>query len=213
MSCRTRESNLRSATSYRSTSAQCERFESSRWRSSLFNKMTIQIRIAQVEDAQAIARVHIESWRAAYAGLMPASVLDALDLRKRTEQWKLHLASPVIAVFVGIENGEVVGFSSMRPTRDDGDAGAIAEIPAIYLLRSQWRAGIGRLLCERTLVEARTRGFDEVTLWVLDTNERAIRFYERLGFRSDGELKVDTQLTGSPLSEVRYRISTPLGRD
>lgn len=169
--------------------------------------MTVEIRNAQVADARAIAGVHIASWRAAYAELMPASVLDALDLKARAAGWKTHLASSAIATFVGVENESVVGFSSIRSARDEDAGDLVGEIPAIYLLRSHWHAGLGRRLCERALGEARSRGFEEVTLWVLDSNERAIRFYDRLGFRCDGQVKTDVKLTGCPLSEIRYRIS------
>ena len=44
-----------------------------------------------------------------------------------------------------------------------------------------------------------------MTLWVLKGNDRARRFYERLGYAHDGAEKRDTQTIGSPLDDVRYR--------
>ena len=172
-----------------------------------YSGMTIELRRANVDDAPAIAGVSIESWRAAYEGLMPAQVLDALDLGQRTGRWKAHLAAPTISVFVAVDTDEVIGFSSVRPTRDETADERVGEIPAIYLLESHWRVGVGRRLCERALDEARGRKFEEVTLWVLDTNESARRFYEGLGFHADGGAKTDTKLTGSAINEVRYRIT------
>jgi hypothetical protein len=50
-----------------------------------------------------------------------------------------------------------------------------------------------------------------VTLWVLDTNTRARRFYEIAGFRSDGAVKVDDR-DGFRLREVRYRLPLAMTR-
>jgi len=66
----------------------------------------------------------------------------------------------------------------------------------------------GRELMTATLDFLANLGYTQVTLWVLDTNARARRFYEAAGFRADGALKVDDG-RGFPLSEVRYRRSLP----
>jgi hypothetical protein len=47
-------------------------------------------------------------------------------------------------------------------------------------------------------------GFGEATLWVLDANERARRFYEAGGWSTDGAAKIDDS-HGFPIVEVRYR--------
>ena len=52
------------------------------------------------------------------------------------------------------------------------------------------------------------RGFREATLWVLDTNERARRFYETDGWRLDGTDKRDA-IGEMQVKEVRYRRPLP----
>ncbi len=168
--------------------------------------MNIQLRTASQDDANAIAVVHVESWRAAYRGEIPDGILDALEVAEREKRWVRHLASPVVTTMVATDNGAIVGFCSLRPTRDAGQDEAVAEIPTIYVLASHWSRGVGRLLCEGALTEARRRGFESVTLWVLGSNERARAFYEALGFRLDGGTKTDTSLPGVALDEVRYCI-------
>ncbi|MFQ5740083.1 MAG: GNAT family N-acetyltransferase [Acidobacteriota bacterium] len=122
------------------------------------------IRRAQVKDAEAIAGVHIDSWRAAYRGQMPDQVLDALDVTQRAQQWEEWLEQPQLSVFVATVDGTVEGFCCLCPTRDEDARDTVGEIPALYVLPSHWRRGIGRLLCERTLAEARKREFEEVSL-------------------------------------------------
>ena len=63
-----------------------------------------------------------------------------------------------------------------------------------------------RDLLDRAASRLRGAGFTEATLWVLQGNERAPRFYEALGWQHDGAERTQTELTGSPLHEVRYRL-------
>ncbi|HXB49020.1 MAG TPA: GNAT family N-acetyltransferase [Streptosporangiaceae bacterium] len=77
---------------------------------------------------------------------------------------------------------------------------------AIYLAPDSWGRGLGRELMTAALTYLADLGYDEVTLWVLDTNARARRFYEAAGFRPDGAIKVDDSRS-FPLREVRYRRS------
>lgn len=50
------------------------------------------VRVAREADAEALARVHVDSWRAAYQGLMPQEYLDGLDPAERAAQWRQALA-------------------------------------------------------------------------------------------------------------------------
>ena len=47
-------------------------------------------------------------------------------------------------------------------------------------------------------------GHDTCTLWVLERNERASRFYSALGFSPDGAIRVEAAETAFPLREIRY---------
>src|SRR5512142_1389502 len=51
------------------------------------------IRPATPEDAEGIARVHIETWRTTYRGLMPDSVLDNLSIEKQADRWDASLSN------------------------------------------------------------------------------------------------------------------------
>ncbi|MGA3266336.1 MAG: GNAT family N-acetyltransferase [Verrucomicrobiota bacterium] len=163
---------------------------------------------AQIADAPRIASIHVDTWRAAYRGQIPDVVLDALDVERRTAFWRQRLAETRGSVFVAENDGVVVGFCDLIPSRDkDADPQTVAEIVAIYIHPGHWRAGAGRGLCGHALDEARRRGYKVVTLWVLDSNAGARGFYEAMGFSLDGATKTEKTTDRSDLHEVRYRIA------
>lgn len=169
------------------------------------------IRWASVADAEGMARVHVESWDAAYRGLIPDEVIDRLTLERRTAAWiqMLRDPEPSTAAFVAEHGGELVGLCKVGPSRDDDlDAERVGEVQAIYVLPHHWGHGHGRNLMMESLDWLRSGGFAAAMLWVLDTNTIGREFYERGGWRLDHAIKVDESF-GAPLSEVRYRIGLP----
>jgi L-amino acid N-acyltransferase YncA len=85
---------------------------------------------------------------------------------------------------VAVEDGETIGFACTGPSRD-GDAGAgEAELLSIYLLERKAGTGTGRLLMSRAITELRSQGCTSAVLWVLESNDRARRFYQRGAGRS-----------------------------
>jgi len=164
----------------------------------------MDIRDAGLRDAAEIAHVQVASWRAAYRGLMPESMLVALDPEERCLMWQRVLAQPRSDTLVS--GSPVVGFCNLLGSRVTGRAREEAEISAIYLVPELWRKGIGRRLLEATLCRASERGYRTVGLWVLRDNERARCFYEAVGFVWDGQERVETSQNGTSLHELRYRI-------
>jgi GNAT superfamily N-acetyltransferase len=167
----------------------------------------VDIRSAGISDAAGIAAVHVDSWRGAYRGLLPDSVLDGLDVERRTAGWTSLLAGPAprSAVLVAENSaGGVTGFVHVAPTRDDDGGDGTGEITSIYARPSAWGTGTGRVLMAAAVAAARAAGFTALTLWVLRDNDRARRFYEVAGWTADGATKDDV-VAGTPVTEVRYR--------
>lgn len=82
--------------------------------------------------------------------------------------------------------------------------GKTCEIQAIYLLPDQWSKGLGQTLLNTAFEQIKLLGFERITLWVLADNERAIRFYERMGFASDAGAIKSITLGGKTVQEQRY---------
>ena len=171
----------------------------------------VNIRRAEPTDAQPIAEVNTRTWQDAYRGLMPQDYLDNLDVERRRVAWEGILAGtdwPRTGAFVAASGDEVIGFAAVCPARDEDASGAVGEVASIYVLASAWGTAVGQALMAAAVSALREALFTEATLWVLDTNTRARRFYERGGWTVDGAERLE-ELRGFPVREVRYR--RPLG--
>lgn len=174
----------------------------------------MRIRRGRVTDAAAVADVHVRSWQATYRGSVPRDHLDGLSADERRPVWERRLAEwpPGGGVLVAETGGRVTGFAGFGPTRDaDADPATVAEIYTIYLAPEAWGQGMGRALLAAAVADLSHAGYRETTLWVLDANARARRFYEAAGWRPDGAVKRDTIL-GAVLTELRYRRTLPPDR-
>jgi ribosomal protein S18 acetylase RimI-like enzyme len=165
----------------------------------------MNVRAAAAEDAPAIAEIHVATWRIAYRDLLPEAEIGKVTVDQRRGFWESELAKAgPRKVDVAYNGAGVIGFCSYGPTRDN-DAPGVAEIYAVYVHPDHWRQGAGRLLCERAWRAAGERGHDAITLWVVKGNERACRFYERIGFAPDGGARRNTRFLATPFDEIRYR--------
>jgi phosphoribosylanthranilate isomerase len=139
----------------------------------------IRFRRATVEDAEAIGEMHVRAWREAYAGLVSDAVLAELDPRQRAALWRGIIAEGG-AVRLAERDGAIVGFGSSGRQRDASLPFA-GEIGALYVLRCAQRQGVGRRLMAAMAADLLAQGLQSGSLWVLEGNAPARRFYEALG--------------------------------
>ncbi len=165
-----------------------------------------------MQDAVAIASVHVRSWQGAYRGILPPDYLDGLRPDQRSAGWERIIAQadwPRAGTLVAEAGGELLGFANIRPTRDaDADPAEVAELTSIYVLPEEFGKGFGSALMTEVLGRLREASYRRATLWVLDGNDRAIRFYRAAGWRPDGATKGDA-IGGVGVTEVRFRQNLP----
>jgi GNAT superfamily N-acetyltransferase len=163
------------------------------------------VRAVTPADVAAVTRLQVASWRAAYAGIIPAGYLAAMSAAEREQR---HLArvsdpEPRASYLLAERGGVTIGMANVGPARDDDlDAARVGEIRAMYADPSAWSTGVGSALMRASLDHLRAVGLVDVTLWVLEDNLRARAFYGRWGFRPDGARQV-VEL-GRPVPEIRY---------
>ena len=167
----------------------------------------MRTRPATVDDAPAIGVVHVRSWQVTYAGLVPQSYLDAMDPVARGQRWAEILAGVVPPAGTTVLESEahgLIGFASVMPSDDPDATPTTGQLGAFYLDPDHWGRGGGRLLMADAVDRLTAAGFTTATLWVLNGNARARRFYDAAGWRPDGATQLDDS-RGFPLDEVRYR--------
>lgn len=168
---------------------------------------TALVRTARPEDARPVAEVHVASWRHAYRGLLAEEYLERLSVEDREAMWLGAFSDPGLrgGAFVAEVDGRIVGFASFGPSRDEDVPEQTGEVPAIYVDPSVMGKGVGRELLEEATAELRLAGFSRATLWVLEANERARRFYENEGWAWDGAVSTHMfDCANEPV--VRYAV-------
>jgi L-amino acid N-acyltransferase YncA len=167
--------------------------------------MPVEIRLAAAGDARAIAEVHVASWRWAYRGIVADAALERLSVDAREEMWRSWFDSNEARalLFVAVDRGTVVGFAGGGEARDEDATRETAEVRTIYLLEAAAGNGIGRALLSALTDGLRAHGYERATLWVLEGNERTLRFYKAAGWRPDGG-REGYEIGGTSYPVVRY---------
>lgn len=166
--------------------------------------MQIAVRDAVPADAAAIARVHVDTWRTAYAGILPDAFLAGLAYAASESNWSQAFTAnrpDTCMVVAETAAGEVVGFAFGAPERE-GNPVYRGEVFAIYVLAAYQRKGVGQRLLAGAARRLRAAGMASMLLWVLRDNHAARRFYAALG----GEFVAEKAITigGTDLMEVAY---------
>jgi ribosomal protein S18 acetylase RimI-like enzyme len=138
------------------------------------------VRHAEVEDAAAIAAVHVAAWRTTYRGLLPDDFLASLDQAGYEDRWRRIVADGTSRVYIAADGHDVVGFASGGRERA-GEDGFEGELYAIYVLQEAQGEGHGRRLVQAVVGGLRELRLGDMIVWVLRENAGARRFYERLG--------------------------------
>ena len=146
-----------------------------------------EIRPAAKTDADEIARVHVACWRETYAELIPARVLENLEVESRARMWRKTIKNAKFATFVVVDESDcIVGFASCGPRRAVPKA-YDGEFLAIYLFQAVQGQGLGRALLSRMSAALMGRGCRSAALRVVRDTTPARRFYEHLGGVDAGE--------------------------
>lgn len=160
------------------------------------------VRNAAIEDAESLALVQIDSYRSAYAGMLPDDYLAQFSYDEQEQDWRELLSSGEIDVLLVAKNeaGEVVGYALGE--RLDGQS-YDCELVALHVRQADQGRGIGRGLIAALAEQFRQQGCRSLVLWVLDANQYARSLYERLGGQAVGRRHLELD-ENTALDEVAY---------
>lgn len=141
----------------------------------------MRIRAAQVEDSAGLARVQVDSYHTAYAGIFPQPYLDGFSYEEQEQDWRDLLAAGLPDALLVAETaaGEIVGYALGQPGPSDIPP-YDAELVALHVRASHQGQGIGQQLIAAVAHELRQAGCTSLMLWTLERNP-ARALYERLG--------------------------------
>ncbi len=161
----------------------------------------ITLRIATPADADTLARLHAESWKTAYRGILPDAYLDHEVDADRLALWTARMPSLGEGrAWLAEQGEEPVGFVCVLP---DKEATWGPLIDNLHVRPSRRGAGIGVVMLETVWQWLRERGEQRVHLWVFEDNQAARRFYDRMGGKPV-EWTLQMAPGGVQRAEVRY---------
>ncbi|QPQ31673.1 GNAT family N-acetyltransferase [Lysinibacillus sp. JNUCC 51] len=161
----------------------------------------MKIRKANIEDAQGIGKVHVDSWRTTYKGILPDDFLNNLSYEQRTELWKKNISDLTNYVLVAEnEQDEIIGFAT-GGTRKTNSVPNATDLTSIYLLEEYQGMGIGKQLLKEIFAYIKLKGYEKVFVEVLADNKTR-NFYEYYGaqYVENTEIKIG----GKVLEELIY---------
>jgi L-amino acid N-acyltransferase YncA len=164
------------------------------------HRMIAAIRRAAISDAAEIARIHVETWRTTYPGIVPAATLATLDQAEREQSWRERLISDRFPIVLARSEDAVVGFAAGGALREP--IGIFdAELYALYVQKGAHGCGAGQALCRAVASELRSLGYSGLVVWVLAANP-AVSFYQHLGGYAVAEKTIE--IGGAALREIAF---------
>ncbi|GLR12345.1 hypothetical protein GCM10007907_11350 [Chitinimonas prasina] len=161
------------------------------------------IRPATLADCRRIAEIHVQSWQATYAGLLPGEALAALSIDQREARWQTLLPQGESTTLVLEQAGRVVGWLSYGHCRDAGADACEGEIWAIYLDPAWLGQGLGRQLWQAGVAGLRAAGLTRISVWVAAGNGGAVDFYRAMGLAAEIDSMQPDEMAGHPVQMLR----------
>lgn len=159
------------------------------------------IRKAKFKDAQAIAKVHVDTWRTTYEGIIPTEFLNKLDYSERKDSWMNNIMRTENVVFVfENEEGQIIVFADTSRRYNNLEPISI-DLTSLYLLETYQGRGIGKLLMKTLFEHYKDQGYDKVYVDVLSDNNTRY-FYEYFGAKFVRNIKI--KIGGKILDESTY---------
>ena len=150
------------------------------------------------DNLEKISNIYACSWKFAYRGIVPQEYLDEL----KSNKWVGALSSNQFDSFVILDKNKYIGTSAICEARDEQMKGW-GEIVSLYLLPEYVGKGYAEPLFSYAANSLLEKGYKEIYLWVLEKNIRAQTFYEKCGFRKNGDT-LQMEILGENLTSIRY---------
>ena len=173
--------------------------------------MKVLIENGRPADAPIIAQIHTDSLIQSHTELIPTHLQSRTlspNVEHRTRGWAGWLKRSKAFTLVARVDGEIVGFLAMHEIKSTRIDGKVGEVTAVFIHPNFWQKGIGQQLMQQLLADAQTHQFTTLTVWVLETNIPALKFYQSIGFQPDGKKRIFLENGENTLHEQRHQLRT-----
>lgn len=161
----------------------------------------MRVRRAVIKDAPGIAKVHVDSWRTTYKGIIPTEFLDKLSVEERKILWEKNILRDDNFVIVAEnKDGQIIGFADTSKRENNIDENT-TDLTSIYILQSCQGYGIGKKLVKSLFEYYKAQGYEKVYVDVLSDNKTRF-FYEYYGAKHVKNIQIS--IGGKLLEEFVY---------
>ncbi len=150
--------------------------------------MTFEVLKATEDVAEELGFIHATSYRRAYRGIVPDNILAEYTPQKRAAAFRQAIAKDEDEIYLFKVNHSAVGFAVLnKHPHYPGAAEDEAEINALFFLPDFWGMDAASRALAFCFNRLRLLGYKRATVWVMEGNDRARRFFEKNGFLPTGE--------------------------
>ena len=165
----------------------------------------VHYRRATTDDADGIAKVHVEGWQRAHEELVPPEYLACKSSRGRAEFWReeLELEAADRKPWVALDEEQVIGFADGGIARDDDLDSGSGEVYTLFVTPECWEKGIRSRLVDHVSRDLREHDFRRAVFWVLEADLVMRAFAEYTGWLPDGATRSE-QYGDTEVRELRF---------
>jgi ribosomal protein S18 acetylase RimI-like enzyme len=149
----------------------------------------LSLRVADFADLASLLDVAQTSFVQAFTeGNKPENVQAYLSQAFTSVQLEKEWRNPASTFLLASLEGKLVGYTkvNLAAAQTDVQDPESLEVARLYTLEEVWGRGVGQFLLDAALAFAKEKGKTFVWLGVWEHNARAIRFYEKNGFKTFG---------------------------
>jgi ribosomal protein S18 acetylase RimI-like enzyme len=169
-------------------------------------EVDVVVRLADRASAPDLVAVHRAAAHTGFAHIFPPEA-EPPTYEEDLARWEYWLGpdwEQGRRAYVAIACRRVVGVVLAGP---DPEEPALGHLARLYVEPAHWGHGLGTQLYNAAMGDLADRGFRDATLWVLEGNTRARRWYERLGWAPTGKRK--TTYAPAGIEDLQYRVALP----
>ena len=152
----------------------------------------MKIKKLNIDDLETLRNLSIQTFRETFDEVNTEEDMQKyLDENLSLERLKSELENPNSEFYFAENDNQILGYLKLNfgNAQTENQGNETLEIERIYVLKEFFPLKIGQVLFEKSLEIAKEKSMNFIWLGVWEENHRAIKFYEKNGFKVFGKHK------------------------